>query len=121
MVVQFLKSKAPVVDGVSSQGNVPGIVSGVISTIRAQGDAAVREYSQKFDNWSPIAFKLSEEDIKQIISTLPEQTVKDIKEVQHNVRRFAEAQRKSLTDFEIEIEPGVHLGQRNNPIGSVGT
>lgn len=105
----------------SNSAKVSEIVSVVISTIRSGGDAAVREYSEKFDRWSPTSFKLSENEIKQIIATLPEQTVKDIKEVQHNVRRFAEAQCKSITDFELEIETGVYLGQRNNPIASVGT
>jgi histidinol dehydrogenase len=51
---------------------------------------------------------------------VPEQTLKDIKEVQANVRAFAEAQKNSLKDFEIEIRPGVHLGQKNLPINSVG-
>jgi histidinol dehydrogenase len=51
---------------------------------------------------------------------VPEQTLKDIKEVQSNVRAFAEAQRGSLKDFEIEIRPGVHLGQKNIPINAVG-
>src|ERR1700710_2099240 len=121
MAPRFLKSKASTTGVSSNSNNVPEIVSGVIATIRSRGDQAVREYSEKFDRWSPVSFKLSEEEIKNIIDTLPEQTVKDIKEVQHNVRRFAEAQRNSLKDFEIEIEPGIHLEQKNNPIGSVGT
>lgn len=100
---------------------VPDIVNGIIDTIRSKGDAAVREYSEKFDHWSPKSFKLSQDEIKKIIEELPEQTIKNIKEVQHNVWRFAEAQRKSITDFELEIQPGVHLGQKNIPIASVGT
>jgi histidinol dehydrogenase len=121
MSPRFLKAKAPTTETNGSSSKVPEIVSGVISTIRSRGDAAVREYSEKYDRWSPNSFRLSEKEIDKIIATLPEQTVKDIKEVQHNVRRFAEAQRKSITDFELEIEPGVHLGQKNNPIESVGT
>ena len=121
MAPKFLKSKASATESNSTASKVPDIVSSVIATIRSGGNAAVREYSEKFDRWSPESFKLSEEEISRIISTLPEQTVKDIKEVQHNVRRFAEAQRKSLTDFELEIEPGVHLGQKNIPIAAVGT
>ena len=120
MAPKFLKSKASATESNSTASKVPDIVSSVIATIRSGGNAAVREYSEKFDRWSPESFKLSEEEISRIISTLPEQTVKDIKEVQHNVRRFAEAQRKSLTDFELEIEPGVHLGQKNIPIAAVG-
>ena len=121
MAPRFLKSKASAAETNSNSTKVSEIVTAVISTIRSGGDAAVREYSKKFDRWSPTSFKLSDKEIKQIIATLPEQTVNDIKEVQHNVRRFAEAQRKSITDFELEIEPGVYLGQRNNPIASVGT
>jgi histidinol dehydrogenase len=120
MAPKFLKSKEPVASTNTGSNAVPDIVNGVIGAIRSGGDAAVREYSEKFDKWSPRSFKLSQDDIDEIVATLPEQTVKDIKEVQHNVRRFAEAQRKSITDFELEIEPGVYLGQKNNPIVSVG-
>jgi histidinol dehydrogenase len=121
MAPRFLKSKELTTESTTTANKVPEIVKGVISAIRSGGNAAVREYSEKFDHWSPESFKLSEEKIVKIISTLPEQTVKDIKEVQHNVRRFAEAQRRSIMDFELEIEPGIHLGQKNIPIAAVGT
>ena len=100
--------------------DVSAIVKDVIDTIRLEGDAAVRKYSEKFDKWSPASFKLSKQEIEAAIAACPEQTVKDIHEVQRNVRAFAEAQRESLKDFEIEIRPGVHLGQKNVPIASVG-
>lgn len=100
--------------------NVVEIVSGVIADIRANGDKAVRSYSEKFDKWSPESFKLSAMEIESIISKVPEQTIKDIKQVQENVRTFALAQRDSIKDFELEIRPGVHLGQKNVPIESVG-
>ncbi len=104
----------------NTQGSVSSIVKGVIDTIRSNGDSAVREYSEKFDKWTPKSFKLSKAEVDDIISKVPEQTIKDIEEVQGNVRAFAEAQRASLKDFEIEIRPGVKLGQKNNPIDSVG-
>lgn len=63
---------------------------------------------------------LSQSDIDEIIAQVPEQTIEDIKAVQGNVRRFAEAQLKSVGDFELEIRPGVHLGQRTTPIENVG-
>ena len=107
------KTSTPKVD-------VPGIVTGVIDDIRTRGDAAVRRYSEKFDKWSPPSFKLSKDEINAIISKVPKQTLDDIQLVQHNVRTFALAQRKSIKDFELEIRPGVHLGQRNIPISSVG-
>ncbi|KAL1894193.1 hypothetical protein Sste5346_005979 [Sporothrix stenoceras] len=108
-------SKAP-----STTTDVPTVVRGVIEDIRKEGDAAVRKYSEKFDKWSPESFKLSKADIERIIASVPQQTIDDIKEVQANVRRFAEAQRESIKDFEIETLPGVFLGQRNNPINTVG-
>ncbi|OBT54715.1 hypothetical protein VE04_04238 [Pseudogymnoascus sp. 24MN13] len=104
----------------SAPTNVPSVVSSVIEDIRKNGDSAVRSYSEKFDRWSPPSFKLSAEDIEDITRSLPEQVIKDIKEVQHNVRTFAQAQKESLKEFELEIHPGVFLGQKNVPINSVG-
>jgi histidinol dehydrogenase len=100
--------------------DVPNIVKTVIDDIRSKGDAAVRSYSEEFDKWSPASFKLSKDEIESIISKVSTQTIEDIKTVQHNVRTFALAQRKSINDFEMEIRPGVHLGQKNIPIASVG-
>jgi histidinol dehydrogenase len=100
--------------------DVSTIVKQVIDTIRKDGDAAVRRYSEQFDKWSPPSFKLSQEAIDAAIAAVPRQTIEDIKTVQSNVRTFAIAQRESLRDFEIEIQPGVHLGQRNNPLDAVG-
>lgn len=100
--------------------DVPGIVRGVINDIRTDGDSAVCKYSERFDKWSPQSFKLSKEDIESIIKKVPQQTIDDIRTVQENVRSFALAQRKSINDFEMELRPGVHLGQKNIPIASVG-
>jgi histidinol dehydrogenase len=120
-MVQYLKSKAASAKSTSPQETVSAVVKRVIETIRSDGDSAVRRYSQKFDKWSPTSFKLSKADIENSISAVPGQTLKDIKEVQSNVRAFALAQRNSLQDFELEIQPGIHLGQKNVPINSVGT
>lgn len=117
---RYLKTKSAAANSNTSQESVSGTVKGVIETIRTNGDAAVRQYSEKFDKWSPPSFKLSKADIENAIRSVPDQTIKDIKEVQANVRAFAVAQRNSLKDFEIEIQPGVHLGQKNLPINSVG-
>jgi sulfopropanediol 3-dehydrogenase len=112
----------------SANGNVPRggdprvheTVTAVISDIAERGDAAVREYSEKFDRWSPESFQLDEQQIDDIVSQVPDQVIDDIKTVQHNVRVFAQHQRDSLTDFEIETAPGVHLGQRNVPVSAAG-
>ena len=70
--------------------------------------------------WTPQSFLLSRQQIEEIIGTVDPQIITDIQKVQANVRKFAEAQRASLRDFEIEMEPGVFLGQKNNPIEKVG-
>jgi histidinol dehydrogenase len=120
-MVLYLK-RTSLANGTSSipSIDVPSIVKGVISDIRSQGDLAVRSYSEKFDKWSPAFFKLSPEEIDAIIAKVPQQTLDDIKTVQHNVRTFALAQRDSLKEFEMEIRPGVYLGQKNLPIAAVG-
>ncbi|KAI0131927.1 histidinol dehydrogenase [Xylariales sp. AK1849] len=107
-------------NGTSTFIDVPGVVRSVVDDIRARGDDAVRDYSIKFDKWTPESFRLSPKQINDIIATVPQQTVEDIKTVQNNVRTFAEAQRKSIHEFELEIRPGVFLGQKNIPIKNVG-
>lgn len=104
----------------SSPPHVVEIVRNAILDIERDGDAAVRRFSEKFDKWSPSSFRLSPEEIQSSVDACPKQTIEDIKTVQANVRRFAEAQRASLTDFEIESQPGVILGQKNVPISTVG-
>jgi sulfopropanediol 3-dehydrogenase len=95
-------------------------VAGILEDIEKRGEIAVRELSAKFDNWNPESFRLSDEQIKECIDSLPKQTVDDIKFAQTQIRRFAEKQRECLKDLDIETEPGVHLGHRNIPVGSVG-
>lgn len=100
--------------------DVTSIVKGIIDAIRQDGDEAVRRYSEQFDKWSPSTFELSKGEIQQVMEQLPKQVIDDIKTVQANVRKFAQAQMGSIKDFELEMEPGVYLGQKNNPIDSVG-
>ncbi|KAI1807069.1 histidinol dehydrogenase [Daldinia bambusicola] len=119
MVARHVKTAGLVANTVINQ-KVSEIVKGVIDDIKANGDKAVRSYSEKFDKWSPPSFKLTEDQIQECISKVPAQTIEDIQEAQKNVRRFAEAQRASIKDFEVEIQPGVFLGQRNNPINTAG-
>ncbi|MGB8269507.1 MAG: histidinol dehydrogenase, partial [Priestia megaterium] len=99
---------------------VSATVSQTIKKIEGEGDSAVREISRKFDNWSPENFRLSNQQIIEIVNSVPEQTIEDIKFAQNNVKRFAEEQRKSMLDIEVETLPGVILGHKNIPVGSVG-
>ena len=122
MAPQYLKTGATTAaNAPRTNVDVHTVVKDVIDSVRLQGDAAVRTYSERFDKWTRKSFKLSKAEIESAMSEVPEQTIKDIKQVQHNVRTFAKAQRESIRDFELEISPGVHLGQKNNPIDAVGT
>ena len=118
----FTTLKAALVQS-NSNGSSPEVrhvVGTVISEVRSRGDAAVREYSEKFDNWSPESFLLSRSDIDDAIASLPGQVIEDIRFVQEQVRHMAQRQKDSLEDFEIETLDGVFLGQKNVPISRAG-
>lgn len=99
---------------------VSSIVRSTIKKIEDEGDSAIRELSEKFDQWSPESFRLSEKQILEICADIPEQTVKDIAFAQDNIRKFAEEQKKAMKDIEVETMPGVILGHKNIPVNSVG-
>ena len=115
--------KSAVVEGAqsaSSPSAVRDTVAGVIADVRARGDVAVREWSEKFDGWSPESFRLDAVRIDEIVSGVPAQVIEDIRTVQANVRDFAQRQRDSIADFEVETMPGVFLGQKNLPVNAAG-
>jgi sulfopropanediol 3-dehydrogenase len=118
--MEYLKTSIPKEQDAAAAAAVSRVVSEVIEAVRARGDDAVREYSQKFDGWSPESFELDAASIEAIMATVPRQAIDDIRAVQARVRAFAEHQRASLRDFEVETEPGVFLGQRNIPVQSAG-
>ncbi len=95
-------------------------VEGIIADVAARKDAAVREYSDRFDRWRPESFRLDRAEIDACYHDVPAQAVSDIRFAQAQIRRFAEAQRATLQDLEIETLPGVVLGHRNIPVNSVG-
>jgi sulfopropanediol 3-dehydrogenase len=100
--------------------DVAQTVRDVIADIRARGDEAVREYSRRFDKWDPEDFLLSPDGIRGIVDGLPGTLIDDIRTAQRNVREFARRQLDSLLEFEVEMSPGVHLGQRNIPVERAG-
>ena len=104
----------------TSQDEVRERVQGIIADIRDRGDAAVREYADTFDRWTPESFRLSDREVQDIIATLPKQVIDDIVFVQSQVRHFAEVQRASMTDVEVETLPGVFLGHRHVPVDAAG-
>jgi sulfopropanediol 3-dehydrogenase len=104
-----------------STRDLADVVHQMIEDVRARGDAAVRELSARFDRWEPESFRLSDEQMEAIVAQVDDETLEDIRFAQAQVRRFAEAQRASLTDVEVETLPGVFLGHRHVPISGVGT
>ncbi|MBI1296137.1 histidinol dehydrogenase [bacterium] len=95
-------------------------VTDILDNVRTRGDVAVRELSERFDNWNPPSFRLSEARIESIIAEIPRQTIEDLHFAQAQIRRFAEVQRAALQDVEVETLPGVILGHKNIPVNSVG-
>lgn len=117
---QLLKSPGREDAGRGSSPEVRAVVENVIAEVRARGDEAVREYSERFDKYSPDTFLLSDEELQEIMARVPQQVIDDITFVQEQVRAMAQKQLESLSDFEIETLPGVLLGQKNVPVEAAG-
>ena len=119
-MLTVLKSAVPTESVAAANEQVSEIVRNIIGDVRRRGDVAVREYSERFDHWAPQSFLLDAASIERIVGSAPRQVIDDIVAVQANVRRFAQAQRESMLDIEIETAPGVHLGQKHIPITATG-
>jgi len=120
MTVTYLKRGKPESERSADDANVRAVVESTLADIEARGDTAVRELSEKFDKFSPPSFRLSSSEIEALMQKVTPRDMEDIRFAQAQVRRFAEAQRASMTDIEIETLPGVFLGHRNIPVQSVG-
>ncbi|MCM2534291.1 histidinol dehydrogenase [Neobacillus pocheonensis] len=119
-MVMFLKQGKSKEEIVKSEVETYETVRNILSLVEKNGDKAVRKLSANLDNWSPNSFRLSLEQIDEIIKSIPEQTIQDIQFAQAQVRRFAEVQKASVKDVEVETLPGVILGHKNIPVNSVG-
>ncbi|MBX3597548.1 MAG: histidinol dehydrogenase [Rhizobiaceae bacterium] len=119
-MVRYLKRGMDAVDVKAADTKVKSTVETIISSVEAEGDQAIRELSQRFDNWAPESFRLSEAEIYDAIAKVAKEDLEDIKFAQTQVRNFAEKQRASLVDVEVETLPGVFLGHRHIPVNSVG-
>ncbi len=116
----FLKRRIDKAVTDASEVQVRHAVESILQDVATRGDAAVRELSQKFDQWSPPSFRLSPADLDAIVGKVPPNAIADIKFAQAQIRAFAEHQRAALQDIEVETLPGVRLGHRNIPVDSVG-
>ena len=104
----------------AEQEKISQTVSQILRAVETRGDAAIKELSQKFDNWSPASFRLSPEEIEAAIAEVAAADLEDIKFAQTQIRQFAEKQKETLQDLETETLPGVTLGHKNIPVGRVG-
>ncbi len=120
MAVTYLKRGKTVDEKAQADAKVQDSVKSILADIAERKDEAVRELSEKFDKWSPENFKLSDSQIQEIMDSLSQQVIDDIKFAQEQVRNFAKAQRASMQDIEVETLPGVFLGHKNLPIARVG-
>ncbi|MCA2436734.1 histidinol dehydrogenase [Rhizobium leguminosarum] len=120
MSITHLKRGKPEAERSVEDSKVRGTVEDILKDIETRGDAAVRELSEKFDKYSPPSFKLSPGEIEALMNKVAPRDVEDIKFAQAQVRNFAQAQRDSMRDIEVETLPGVILGHKNLPVQSVG-
>ena len=119
-MIRYLKTgKSQEEINVSNQ-NVKETVEKILADIEDRGDAAVREYSEKFDKWTPKSFKLSKEEIQGCYEQMDQQALDDIAWAQKQIRNFAQIQLDSMLEVEVETLPGVVLGHRHIPVNSVG-
>ena len=119
-MAEYLKNRIGEAETKAAEAQVRKTVEEILEDIDARGAAAVRDLSQKFDNWSPDSFRLSQSEIDALVASVPDQTIEDIKFAQTQIRGFAEVQRAAITDVEVETLPGVTLGHRNIPVNAVG-
>jgi sulfopropanediol 3-dehydrogenase len=120
MAIRYLKTGITAEQAADDDKKVRQIVEGIIEDVQKRGDAAIREYSTKFDNWSPPSYRLSDAEIQACVDALPQSQIDDILFAQAQIRNFAQIQRASMKDVEVETLPGVILGHKNLPVASVG-
>jgi sulfopropanediol 3-dehydrogenase len=104
----------------AADAKVRETVESILADIEERKDAAVADLSKKFDNWAPKSFRLSPAEIDAAIAQVPKRDIEDIKFAQAQVRNFAQKQRESMHDLEVETLPGVVLGHKHIPVNSIG-
>ena len=119
-MIEYLKKGTDREQSDEADRKVRQTVEAILGDITERGDEAVRELSEKFDKWSPESFRLSQDEIDALIDSLPEQVLSDIDFAQTQIRNFAQAQLASMKAIEVETLPGIRLGHKHIPVGSVG-
>jgi sulfopropanediol 3-dehydrogenase len=119
MATKYLKHGPNAEETSHEDAKVRDTVTEILADVAKRGDAAVRELSKRFDNWSPESLRLSDDEIAACVRSLSPGQLEDIKFAQAQVRNFAQAQREAIRDVEVETLPGVVLGHKNMPVDSV--
>ncbi len=119
-MARYLKEGVSVEEAQTQDAKVRGIVEDILGQIETRGDAAIKEFSAKFDSWEPESFRLSRAEIDACYEELDQQVIDDIRFAQEQVGNFARIQRASMKDVEEETLPGVVLGHKHIPMNSVG-
>ena len=120
MTIEYLKRGLSEDARNEDDAKTRSVVEATLADIEARGDLAVRALSEKFDSYTPKSFKLNADEIEALMAKVSPQDMADLKYAQENVRKFAQAQRDSMLDIEVEMQPGVILGHKNIPVQSVG-
>jgi len=120
MTIRHLKTARSQEARAEDDANTRHVVETTLKDIEVRGDTALRYLSEKFDNYSPASFRLSDSEVDALMNRVTTREMADIKFAQKQVRNFAQAQRDSMLDIEVETMPGVFLGHKNIPVQSVG-
>src|SRR5213593_3605022 len=104
----------------AADAKVRETVEKILADVEARRDAAVRDLSQNFDDWSPPSFRLTPAEIERAIGQVAKRDLDDIKFAQAQVRNFAQKQKETMRDLEVETLPGVVLGHKHIPVNSIG-
>jgi sulfopropanediol 3-dehydrogenase len=104
----------------AADAKVRATVEGILADVKSRGDDAIRDLSKKFDTWEPANFRLNAQEIERAISQVSKRDLDDIRFAQAQVRNFAQKQRETLQDLEVETLPGVILGHRHIPVNAIG-
>ncbi len=120
MAITYLKRGRSDTERAEDDRQTRTAVETALADIATRGDAAVRELAAKFDGYTPESFRLSQDEIDALIATLTPREIEDIRFAQAQVRNFAQIQRASMQDVEVETLPGVILGHKHIPVQAVG-
>ncbi len=104
----------------AADAKVRSTVESILADIEVRGDEAVRQFSRKFDQWDPASFTLSQAQIETAVKKLSPRELEDIRFAQRQIRNFAQIQRNSMLDVEVEMLPGVVLSHKHSPVNAVG-